>query len=199
MPKFTEEQQLAIDLEGTNILVSAGAGSGKTAVLSERVLRKVREGVKINELEAQKIEEENQISPWGQYDEERGQALADAANSLNGDKTQGGGWCAAGVSAAIQKAFGYTTSGNGCDYGNVLSQRDDWAEITDSVQTLEDFQNLPAGAIVSWSPYDTTSLGNTYGHVYIADGEGNGISDFKEDITSYYMDRNSEWRVFLPI
>ena len=50
MPKFTEEQQLAIDLEGTNILVSAGAGSGKTAVLSERVLRKVREGVKINEL-----------------------------------------------------------------------------------------------------------------------------------------------------
>ena len=155
--------------------------------------------VKINELEAQKIEEENQISPWGQYDEERGQALADAANSLNGDKTQGGGWCAAGVSDAIQKAFGYTTSGNGCDYGNVLSQRDDWVEITDSVQTLEDFQNLPAGAIVSWSPYDTTSLGNTYGHVYIADGEGHGISDFKEDITSYYMDRNSEWRVFLPI
>ena len=41
MPKFTEEQQRAIDLEGENILVSAGAGSGKTAVLSERVLRKV--------------------------------------------------------------------------------------------------------------------------------------------------------------
>ena len=29
MPKFTEEQQRAIDLEGENILVSAGAGSGK--------------------------------------------------------------------------------------------------------------------------------------------------------------------------
>ena len=95
-------------------------------------------------------------------------------------------------------AFGYSTSGNGCDYGNVLAQRDDWVEITDSVQTLEDFQNLPAGAIVSWSPYNTTSLGNTYGHVYIADGQGHGISDFKEDITSYYMDRDSEWRVFLP-
>ena len=50
MPKFTEEQQRAIDLEGENILVSAGAGSGKTAVLSERVLRKVTEGVPVNQL-----------------------------------------------------------------------------------------------------------------------------------------------------
>ena len=47
MPKFTEEQQRAIDLEGENILVSAGAGSGKTAVLSERTLRKVKSGVNI--------------------------------------------------------------------------------------------------------------------------------------------------------
>ena len=50
MPKFTEEQQLAIDMEGTNILISAGAGSGKTAVLTERVLRKLKEGTHINEL-----------------------------------------------------------------------------------------------------------------------------------------------------
>lgn len=50
MPKFTEEQQLAIDMEGTNILVSAGAGSGKTAVLTERVLRKLKEDTHINEL-----------------------------------------------------------------------------------------------------------------------------------------------------
>lgn len=50
MPKFTKEQQLAIDLEGQNILVSAGAGSGKTAVLSERVLRKVKSGVSVDNL-----------------------------------------------------------------------------------------------------------------------------------------------------
>lgn len=50
MPKFTEEQQQAIDLEGKNILVSAGAGSGKTAVLTERVLRKIKQGVSISQL-----------------------------------------------------------------------------------------------------------------------------------------------------
>jgi len=50
MPKWTAEQEQAINLEGTNILVSAGAGSGKTAVLSERALRKVKEGVNIDEI-----------------------------------------------------------------------------------------------------------------------------------------------------
>ena len=35
---------------------------------------------RISELEAQKIQEENQISPWGQYEEKRGKAHADAAN-----------------------------------------------------------------------------------------------------------------------
>ncbi len=50
MPKWTKEQQEAIDLKGTNIIVSAGAGSGKTAVLSERVLKHVQEGIHINEM-----------------------------------------------------------------------------------------------------------------------------------------------------
>ena len=48
--KFTTEQQLAIDKEGTNIIVSAGAGSGKTAVLTERVIRKLKSGVDIDKL-----------------------------------------------------------------------------------------------------------------------------------------------------
>lgn len=49
MPTFTKEQKMAIDLEGS-IIVSAGAGSGKTAVLSERVIRKLKDGVDINKL-----------------------------------------------------------------------------------------------------------------------------------------------------
>ncbi len=38
---FTPEQQKAIELHGRNILVSAAAGSGKTAVLSERIIQMV--------------------------------------------------------------------------------------------------------------------------------------------------------------
>ena len=34
---WTKEQQQAIDLRGKNILVAAAAGSGKTAVLVERI------------------------------------------------------------------------------------------------------------------------------------------------------------------
>lgn len=47
---WTQEQQQAIDEEGKNIIVSAGAGSGKTAVLTARVLRKLQSGIHVNEL-----------------------------------------------------------------------------------------------------------------------------------------------------
>ena len=42
--KFTPEQQRVIELHNSNILVSAAAGSGKTAVLVERIIRMVCEG-----------------------------------------------------------------------------------------------------------------------------------------------------------
>lgn len=50
MRTWTEEQKEAIYKSGTNIIVSAGAGSGKTAVLTERVIEKLKSGVHINEL-----------------------------------------------------------------------------------------------------------------------------------------------------
>ena len=53
MTKWTEEQQLAIDIKHEdvgNIIVSAGAGSGKTAVLKERVVEIIKRGVSINNL-----------------------------------------------------------------------------------------------------------------------------------------------------
>ena len=50
MSRWTDEQLDAINKEGTNIIVSAGAGSGKTAVLTERVIRKLKSDTNINEL-----------------------------------------------------------------------------------------------------------------------------------------------------
>lgn len=39
--KWTKEQQQVIALRGRNILVSAAAGSGKTAVLVERIIARL--------------------------------------------------------------------------------------------------------------------------------------------------------------
>ncbi len=50
MPNWTKEQLDAIESTGSNIIVSAGAGSGKTAVLTERVIRKLKQGIHIDQL-----------------------------------------------------------------------------------------------------------------------------------------------------
>lgn len=47
---FTDEQWQAIHSSGSNLLLSASAGSGKTRVLVERVLAKVKEGEDIDRL-----------------------------------------------------------------------------------------------------------------------------------------------------
>src|SRR5690625_6203488 len=39
--QWTKEQEAAIDTEGKDILVAAAAGSGKTAVLVERIIQKL--------------------------------------------------------------------------------------------------------------------------------------------------------------
>ena len=48
MNNWTDEQKSAIYEDGKNIIVSAGAGSGKTAVLSQRVIEKINKGVHVN-------------------------------------------------------------------------------------------------------------------------------------------------------
>ena len=48
--RWTSSQWEAIYYTGENVLVSAGAGSGKTAVLTERVIELVKQGIDINRL-----------------------------------------------------------------------------------------------------------------------------------------------------
>lgn len=50
MPSWTSSQLDAINKSGSNIIVSAGAGSGKTAVLTERVITKIKNGVSVDKL-----------------------------------------------------------------------------------------------------------------------------------------------------
>jgi ATP-dependent helicase/nuclease subunit A len=50
MSSPTKEQNAAIETDGSNILVSAGAGSGKTFVLKERVLRLVSTKTTVDKL-----------------------------------------------------------------------------------------------------------------------------------------------------
>jgi len=47
---WTDEQWRAIYQDGSNIIVSAGAGSGKTAVLTERIIEKLKQGISISSL-----------------------------------------------------------------------------------------------------------------------------------------------------
>ncbi|MBR4669013.1 MAG: helicase-exonuclease AddAB subunit AddA [Butyrivibrio sp.] len=48
--EFTKEQQAVIDARKCNVLVSAAAGSGKTAVLVERIIQMINEGMDIDHL-----------------------------------------------------------------------------------------------------------------------------------------------------
>lgn len=51
MPEWTKEQKQAIEETGSNILVAAAAGSGKTTVLVERIIQKIiNDGIDIDKL-----------------------------------------------------------------------------------------------------------------------------------------------------
>ena len=40
-PEYTKKQQAAIDIRNRNMLISAAAGSGKTAVLVQRIINRI--------------------------------------------------------------------------------------------------------------------------------------------------------------
>ena len=48
--RYTDEQQRAIDIRGTNLLLSAAAGSGKTATMVERIVQLVMEGTDVDSM-----------------------------------------------------------------------------------------------------------------------------------------------------
>ena len=133
------------------------------------------------------------------YNAEKGQALANAAEELYGSNPYSGGMCGSGVSASISRGLGLSICGNGCDYRDLLRNDSHFVEVTDQYPTVESLYDLPAGAIVSWQPYNTTSAGSIYGHVYIADGQGNEISDFKSAMWNEHYADGGSYTVFFPV
>lgn len=82
MPKWTKEQQEAIDSRGSNLLVAAAAGSGKTAVLVERILQLIiRDKVSIDKLLVVTFTN----AAAGEMRERIGNALAQALEEGQGD------------------------------------------------------------------------------------------------------------------
>ena len=60
--KWTKEQELSIHEKGENILVAAAAGSGKTAVLVERIINKIiNENVDIDKLLVVTLQTQQQV------------------------------------------------------------------------------------------------------------------------------------------
>ena len=47
---FTDQQWEAVHASGSNLLISASAGSGKTMVLVNRIIEKIKKGTAIDEL-----------------------------------------------------------------------------------------------------------------------------------------------------
>ena len=66
MPNWTKQQEQAIRARNHTILVSAAAGSGKTAVLVERIVSLVREGASMNRRQRRKC-----ASAWRSESAER--------------------------------------------------------------------------------------------------------------------------------
>ena len=62
-PKWTKEQQAVIDSRNSNLLVAAAAGSGKTAVLVERIIQMITD--KDNPIDIDKLlKNKNKFGFW---------------------------------------------------------------------------------------------------------------------------------------
>ncbi|NLC43360.1 MAG: helicase-exonuclease AddAB subunit AddA, partial [Clostridiales bacterium] len=86
MPKWTAEQQAAIDARECNLLVAAAAGSGKTAVLVERILQLIiKDGVDLDRLLVVTFTN----AAAGEMRERIGSALMKAIDEISEDNGQG--------------------------------------------------------------------------------------------------------------
>ena len=166
-------------------------------IVKQRDITKTEEAKKADK----QLRRDNTLSAFSLYNEEKGKSIADAAESLYGNNPYSGGMCGAGVSDALAKALGERMRGNGCQWGDILEDNDNFVEVTEEI-TIDDFDDLPPGAVISWSTYEPghTKSNGRYGHVCIVRENGGEISDFASNkISTSYYDWGATFRVFIPV
>lgn len=121
------------------------------------------------------------------YNAQKGGELAkSAANNAIGFSNQ----CAKYVRFALDRTgLGNGLKGDGCDYGNILSQNKNFKEISSKGLNLS---SLPAGCILVYDR-GVSGYSRQYGHVEITLGNGQAVSD---GVTNNI--RNGA-RVFVPV
>ncbi len=80
---FTPSQRLAIEHNGSDLLVSAGAGSGKTATLTERIITKILSGADISRMLVVTFTKEAANELKSRITAKLGKAMQDAINGQN--------------------------------------------------------------------------------------------------------------------
>lgn len=151
--------------------------------------------VDVKKVEADKLYSTNS-SKLAAYDSKTGQHIADTAESIYGNKTEGERLCAGGVEKSIRNAIGQRFGGNAYQLADQFAKAEGWSEVTDcfdfdNIKKSYEDGGLPPGAVVVWAQENV----DPYGHTFIADGKGNEISDHKQSITVY---TKGHFRVFIP-
>lgn len=158
----------------------------------------------ISVAETEKVQKENKPSLSGEYDEEAGQKLVDAAYEMLSRYGSSTGYCARGVSRTMAIALGIQMGGHGYQWDSNMDQLVEqgmFKEVTGDYATSDDLANLPAGAVVCWENTSNSGGGGAqYGHVCIADGKGGEISDhYQASIYKSVGGRSDQYRVYIPI
>ena len=102
------------------------------------------------------------------------------------------GWCAKGVSTAVQRTHGFYPGGNGNQIGAGLLRSGMYKEVS---LTLQQGLNIP-GVIFSWQKTGTTA-GQKYGHTAVSQGNGkDSTCDFYEYNTHQKSGKRTGLKVY---
>lgn len=127
------------------------------------------------------------------YDRSVGLRLVNATKQVAAEMP-GSGWCARGVSTAVDRVLGFYPGGNGNQIDDNLARSSKFREIKN--MSLEQALKIP-GLVLSWHR-TSSAAGQKYGHTAITWGDGHtSSSDYVESRTT--NNGRSGLRIFMPV